>query len=387
MKNTPILFLFTLFLTVGCGGGESAQTNLVSDGGGSSNNDDGNGGGSSIDSGSGTDNGSGTDGGGSACGLGDELNTDGEYSILYPFCVRTGRVIYQVTSKQTSSTADGTMVIDTTGEDSMIFTDWGNTRRLESTSHSDAVFTINGEVTNISTDSHKLSKIIDRSHYHVDFGDEEITRWDFTDFISSLNIISNYILVEGEGIVYEDDGSDFVAGYTCEQKKVADLSGTSCAYKGIELKTVIDLDITTADGTAHMYVEKIATAIEFDTILSTEDLALPDYPVINGAQLNNDNPSGISVIYAVDINAVPLGCSDGSGTLIVKDDVINGTVSLDDNNQVFDVSGEIGPDRKIHGGFVRGDLRVADYEGIATDTGLSGEWQDFGGCYGTWETR
>lgn len=287
--------------------------------------------------------------------------------------------------------------METTGEDILTFTDWGNIRKDESTSHTNATITTADGTKNFSFDNHTMTKIINKSLYGVSFEKEEINKIDFTDFVPGLNYVSNFILDDGQGTVYEDAGFSIINGHVCDKKDIAlsnilGLNGetstaSSCAEKGVDLETVLDILRTDSEGTSHMVVTRTATDIEFDLPLNSADLALPDFPVINGAQLTHDNPNAVAVLYAINISAAPVQCSNGSGTLIVKNDVINGTVSLDNDSQVFDVSGEIGPDKKIYGGFVRGNTRVADYEGVATDTGLSGTWQDFGGCYGTWETR
>ncbi len=160
-----------------------------------------------------------------------------------------------------------------------------------------------------------------------------------------------------------------------------------CEYKRVNLRTTINRTAIDADITSTLNSEVVASNAEFDTVISEDEMALPNFTVINGAQLTGE-PHIASQIFTIDVTATPTVCSDSAGTLVVNNDVINGTVRLDSTGQSFDVSGQIGPDKKIHGGFVQGSTRVADYSGELSESGnLSGTWQDFNGCYGTWSSR
>jgi hypothetical protein len=370
-KLFPLLSLVLVF-SVGCGGGETSKAASGGSGSGSGGNT-----GSGGNSGSGSNPGSG----------------EGAYSILYPYAVETGRISYKVSADQQARSSSGTSSIKTSGVETLIFSNWGNTRRMETTTHTDATFTIDGNTTHVSFDDHKLSKVINKLHYFVDFDKKEIKVMDFTDFVSPLNIISNHVLENGEGTIYETSGTEFYSSYECnnlniiKNVNVAVKAGDSvCEYKRVNLRTTIDRIVTVGDIVGTNKLEVVANNVAFNTVIGIDDMSLPDFPVINGAQLIRE-PHIASQIFMIDINAVPAGCSDGAGTLVVNKDIINGTVRLDSTGQSFDVSGQIGPDKKIHGGFIRNSNRVADYNGTLSNGELSGAWEDYKGCYGSWSNR
>jgi len=76
-------------------------------------------------------------------------------------------------------------------------------------------------------------------------------------------------------------------------------------------------------------------------------------------------------------------CSEVSGTLTVTGTTITGTV--DDR---FDVTGTIGSDGNITGGFALEDGNAfANYGGMLEGAALAGTWTDITGCAGTWRAE
>ena len=76
-------------------------------------------------------------------------------------------------------------------------------------------------------------------------------------------------------------------------------------------------------------------------------------------------------------------CKGATGTLIINNDVVSGTVNSD-WGKAYDITGTYIPENNhIEGGFADAGTQVATYEGTADQSNASGTWRD-SSCYGTW---
>lgn len=344
MKKQLGLILITLFMMVGCGGGSSSST---------------------------SDN--------------DNIDVDPNNADQRPYADSTGRMTYETSIEITgTSSSGGTSTIIGTEEETEAFTDFGYIRRIETFTESTGTFVIPGAQTITTSNSdHDLIKIIGSVYYKVDFEEMEIERTDLTDVVNVVNALANAV-ESGDTTQYEEIGTETILGYTCRNYRVESLDGTTCFYRGVPLKTTIDRITQSADGVSTYKYEQVITKLELNIALNEDELAMPDYPVINGAQLNTDE-TNVGTLHLINVYATPAGCPDGEGALSVTNDVIVGSVQMDDGTS-YEVTGEIGLDNVIYGGFVRDSVTVADYTGTRSDAGtLSGTWTSSGdACFGTW---
>jgi hypothetical protein len=101
----------------------------------------------------------------------------------------------------------------------------------------------------------------------------------------------------------------------------------------------------------------------------------------------NNQPSNTkiyNVTVVSDASLSPDTCKGATGTLIIKEDKVSGTVKSD-WGKIYDITGTyISETSKIEGGFADARTQVATYSGTANDNNASGTWEDSLGCYGTW---
>ena len=356
MKKELGLILITLFMMVGCGGGSGSST-LETEEDSSVNPED----------------------------TSDNIDVTPNDADQRPYADSTGHMTYETTVEITGTPpSGGTSTIEGTEEETEVFSNFGYTRRIETFTESTGTFVIPGaQTTTSSSNDHDLIKIIGSVYYKVDFDEMEIERTDLTDVVNVVNALAN-VVETGDTSQYEEIGTETILGYTCQNYRVESLDGTTCFYRGIPLKTTIDRTTESVDGVSTFKYEQVITDLELNVVLDEGELDLPDYPVINGAQLNSDE-SNVGTLHLINVYATPPECPDGEGALVVTNDVIVGSVQMDDGSS-FEVTGEIGLDNEIYGGFVRDSITVADYTGSRSSTDkLSGTWSSTGDvCYGSW---
>jgi len=102
-------------------------------------------------------------------------------------------------------------------------------------------------------------------------------------------------------------------------------------------------------------------------------------------QTNQTNTTKVyNVTVVSDDSLSPDTCKGATGTLIIREDKVSGTVKSD-WGKIYDITGTyISETSKIEGGFADAKTQVATYKGTANNNSASGTWEDSLGCYGTW---
>ena len=353
----------------GCGGGKSSTDNPTPNTGDSS--------GSGGDSNSGDSSSSGDDSN-AGDNAGSVEHPDISKTGEFPFGYQTGKITFEIKSKLTSSASSG--FVETKGEEEWVFEKWGNTQRREENS-STFVSTIPATDTN-----HRMILFRENDAYTVSFKESEITHTDMRPIYLIANAVLDKIKDKDDNYA-QKGGADIVLGYACTNYTIPVLGEVICWHKGVPLRTTISHSISSDGTTTFQETEIVAKKINFNVALTEGDLDLPDFPVVNGAQINPSNPSAESVLYnvnvSVDSGATSADCPTGEATIIIKNDVITGIVVLDDGTGSYNVQGQIDLEDNIQGGFVFGGTRVADFAGKRTSTGISGTWSANANCFGS----
>lgn len=80
-------------------------------------------------------------------------------------------------------------------------------------------------------------------------------------------------------------------------------------------------------------------------------------------------------------------CGTSSGTLIIKNNLLSGTL-VDQLSLQFQVTGFIEEDNKINGEiYANNFVRVAKFNGVMSYSNSSGDWQNEDKCFGTWNLK
>ncbi len=201
------------------------------------------------------------------------LSADADQMKIYG--VESGKVDYKIAG---SGNIMG-IVTKTAGKKRIIFKDFGAKSLTE---ENQVQKTVVGGNTNVNK-SHKLTLMDGAMLYDVDLQKKKIMRMQ-NPAMAMMGMMGGdkSAMERGEEMLKQmggkKTGTDKVLGYTCD---VWEAMGTKqCIYKGIPLKVESNI----------MGIKNIEVAIkaEFDISISSDDLALPDFPVydVHGKQLD-----------------------------------------------------------------------------------------------------
>jgi len=179
--------------------------------------------------------------------------------------VKSGKVTYDIKGSGEIMAGSKTQTI---GKKRVIFDDYGAKNLTEENKIEKQ--TVMGKK-NV-TKSHTMTYMKDGITYHVDFNHKRIMRMENMGVAMAMGGSKN-IKQAGEEMMKKmggkKTGTDKVLGYTCD---AWDLMGIKqCIYKGIPLK--IESNIAGIKST------EIATKVEFDISLSSDDFKLPEFPI------------------------------------------------------------------------------------------------------------
>jgi len=103
-------------------------------------------------------------------------------------------------------------------------------------------------------------------------------------------------------------------------------------------------------------------------------------------ELNLDGEYNVSAPSTTDFASDGGVCGDASGTLTITDGVLEGA-ALSTGGLSYEISGEVGSDGSVAGGFAISGQNAASFEGTFDETSGSGTWVDIVECSGTWEAN
>ena len=80
------------------------------------------------------------------------------------------------------------------------------------------------------------------------------------------------------------------------------------------------------------------------------------------------------------------GYGRGTGTIIVEGNSITGDLT-DNSGYAYVIQGHIDEDGKMSGEFTYEGYDAAAFEGVLSDNGGGGTWNDINGCPGSWQAK